>query len=161
MLWQCTKVIKILSFFLLENSITAVLGSRLQIFLCPKVTTSYHKLSKIMVKFPLGRQATCSTSQRDNCSGERAGHVSLLLDHFSWGVTLTKRWGIYGWCGSVDWAPACRPKDCWLDSQSEHILGLPARSSGGGVREATDCCIYHTSCISLSFSLLSPLSKNK
>ena len=59
-----------------------------------------------------------------------------------------------GWCGSVDWAPACKPKGYWFDSQSGHMPGLQARSPVGGMREAT------SQCLSLSFSLPSPLMKN-
>ena len=42
-----------------------------------------------------------------------------------------------GSCGSVDWALACKPKGCQLDSQSGHMPGLQARSPVGGVWEAT------------------------
>ena len=36
-----------------------------------------------------------------------------------------QEWGpIPGWCGSVDWALACRLKGCWLDSRSGHMPGL-------------------------------------
>ena len=42
-----------------------------------------------------------------------------------------------GWCGSVDWVPACEPKGHRFDSQSGHMPGLQARSPIGGVQEAT------------------------
>ena len=42
-----------------------------------------------------------------------------------------------GWCGSVDWVPACKPKGRWFDSQSGHMPGLWARSPVGGAREET------------------------
>ena len=42
-----------------------------------------------------------------------------------------------GWCGSVDRVPACEPKGRRFDSQSGHTPGLWARSSVGGVSEAT------------------------
>ena len=29
-----------------------------------------------------------------------------------------------GWCGSVDWAPACEPKSHHFDSQLGHMPGL-------------------------------------
>ena len=63
-----------------------------------------------------------------------------------------------GWCGSVDWAPACESKGCQFDSQSGHILGLPAKSCPptGGAWEATT----HW-CFSPSFSFPSLLTKNK
>ena len=61
------------------------------------------------------------------------------------------------WCGSVDWAPACKLKGHQFDSQSGHMPGLRARSPVGGLQEAT---MHHTLMfLSLSFSLLSPLSK--
>ena len=37
-----------------------------------------------------------------------------------------------GWCGSVDWAPACEPKGRQFDSQSGHMPGLLARSPVAG-----------------------------
>ena len=42
-----------------------------------------------------------------------------------------------GWCGSVDWVPACELGCCQFDSQSGHMPGLLARSLVGGMREAT------------------------
>ena len=59
-------------------------------------------------------------------------------------------------CGSVDWVPACDPKDHRFDCQSGHMPGLPARSPVEGAREATT----HW-CVSHSFSLPSLLAKNK
>ena len=59
--------------------------------------------------------------------------------------------------------------ECWpanrsqqFDSQPGHMPELQARSPVGGVGEATDQCISHTSLFfSLFFSLHSPLTKNK
>ena len=42
-----------------------------------------------------------------------------------------------GWCGSVDWVWACKPKGCQFDSQSGYMSVLQARSPVGGVQEAT------------------------
>ena len=36
-----------------------------------------------------------------------------------------------GWCGSMDWAPACKPKGHWFNSMSGHMPGLRARSPAG------------------------------
>ena len=36
-----------------------------------------------------------------------------------------------GWCGSVDWVPACKPEGHWFDSQSGHMPELQARSPLG------------------------------
>ena len=58
-----------------------------------------------------------------------------------------------GWCGSVDWAPACEPKDRWFDSQSGHRPGLQARLPVGGAWEATTHWSFSSS---LSPSPLSP-----
>ena len=58
-----------------------------------------------------------------------------------------------GWCGSVDWALACKPKGHWFNSQSGHMPGLQARSPVGGVREATT-----RGCFSPSLSPSLPLS---
>ena len=41
------------------------------------------------------------------------------------------------WCGSVDWAWACKPKGRQFNSQSGHISGLQARSLERGAWEAT------------------------
>ena len=71
--------------------------------------------------------------------------------------------GSPGWCGSVDWAPACEPKDRWLDSLSGHMPGLQARAPVGGVQEATDWCFLTHRCFSpiLSPSLTLSLKINK
>ena len=54
------------------------------------------------------------------------------------------------WCGSVDWVLACKPKGCWFNSHSGHMPGLQARSTIGGMQEATThWCV----CPSLSLSL--------
>ena len=38
---------------------------------------------------------------------------------------LNKRINLHpGWCGSVNWAPACQPKNHWFNSQSGNIPGL-------------------------------------
>ena len=42
-----------------------------------------------------------------------------------------------GWCGSVDWSPACEPSGCWFDSQSGHMPGLQTRSPVGDSWEGT------------------------
>ena len=42
-----------------------------------------------------------------------------------------------GWCGSVDWVPACKPKGRGFHSQSGHMPGLWARSPVGAPRETT------------------------
>ena len=59
-----------------------------------------------------------------------------------------------GWCGSVDWAPVCKPKGRWFDSQSGHMPGWQARSPVG--HETTT----HW-CFSSSFSHPSPLKINE
>ena len=75
---------------------------------------------------------------------------------------LIKKYFSPGWCGSVDWAPACEPKGRQFDSQSGHKPGLQARFLVGDVWEAIGRCISHTSMfLSLSFSLPSHFSKNK
>ena len=45
-----------------------------------------------------------------------------------------------GWCGSVDWVPACEPKGHWINSQSGRMPVLQARSPVGDVQEATHWC---------------------
>ena len=56
-----------------------------------------------------------------------------------------------GWCGSVDWALACKPNGRWFDSQSGHMPGLHARSPVDSVREATTHWCFSP------FSLPSPI----
>ena len=51
-------------------------------------------------------------------------------------VRKVKRSSHPGWCGSVDWALACKPKGRWFNSQSGHMPGLQARSPVGGAWEA-------------------------
>ena len=63
-----------------------------------------------------------------------------------------------GWCDSGDWAPACKPKGCWFNSQSGHMPGLQARSPIGGTCEATTLWCFSPS---LSPSLPLPLKINK
>ena len=43
-----------------------------------------------------------------------------------------------GWCGSVGWAPPNKPKVLWYDSQPGYMPGLQARSTAGGMQEATE-----------------------
>ena len=57
-----------------------------------------------------------------------------------------------GWCGSVDWVRACKPKGCLFDSQSRYLPGLWAGSPIGGVRGNRTLMF-----LSLSFSLPPPL----
>ena len=62
-----------------------------------------------------------------------------------------------GWRGSVDWALVWEPKGHWFDSQSGHMPGLQAKSSVWELMRGNHTLMF----LSLSFSLLSPLSKNK
>ena len=49
-----------------------------------------------------------------------------------------QNWSICtGWCGSVDWVQACKPKGCQFNSQAGYIPGLQARSPVRGAPEAT------------------------
>ena len=60
----------------------------------------------------------------------------------------------HGWCGSVKWVPACKPKGQWFNSQSEHMSGLWARSPVAGTWEATThWCFPPSLSPSLPFSL--------
>ena len=71
-----------------------------------------------------------------------------------------------GWCGSVDWALACKPKGHWFHSQLGHMPGWWAKCSVGGVWEVTTHWWFSPS-LSPSFSLslkinkLIKLKKNK
>ena len=61
-----------------------------------------------------------------------------------------------GWCGLVDWVPACKPKGHWFNSWSRHMPGWRARCPVGSTQETTTRWLFSPS---LSSSL--PLSKNK
>ena len=62
-------------------------------------------------------------------------------------------WLVYG---SVDWMWACESEGCWFDSQSGHMPVLLANSPVRGMwKVTTHWCFFP------SFSLPSPLSKNK
>ena len=63
-------------------------------------------------------------------------------------IQVTSKASCPGWCGSVDWEPACEPMSHQPDSQLGHMPGLWARSPVGGMPD-TDV------------PLPSPLSKNK
>ena len=45
---------------------------------------------------------------------------------------LENKMGSPGWCASVDWVPACKPKGHWFDSHSGHMPGLWVRCPVGG-----------------------------
>ena len=63
--------------------------------------------------------------------------------------------GVAQW---IEHQPAYEPKGRRFDSQSGHIPGLQARLPVGGVRKRGNHTLMF---LSLSFSLPSPLSKNK
>ena len=62
-----------------------------------------------------------------------------------------------GWCGSVDWTPACKPKGCRFNSQSRAHAWVAGQVPSRGCARGNHTLIL----LSLSFSLPSPLSKNK
>ena len=71
----------------------------------------------------------------------------ILIDHknMDWGP---------GWCGSVDWVLACKPKGYQLDSQSGHMPGFRARLPVGDMQETTTYwCFFPSLSPSLPFSL--------
>ena len=53
-----------------------------------------------------------------------------------------------GWCGSVDWAPAYKPKNRRFDSQSGYIAGLLARSPVGGHVKGNHTLMFLSSSLS-------------
>ena len=63
----------------------------------------------------------------------------VLLGYYKFGLHLhlKQSWVNSGWCGSVDWGPACEPEGRWFKSQSRHMLELWARSPVGGAWEVT------------------------
>ena len=79
------------------------------------------------------------------------GKITLVFN-----ISIKSKKNGPGWCGSVAWVPACKPRGRWIDPQSGHMPGLWARSPVGGVR-ANHTLMF----LSLSFSLPSSLFKNK
>ena len=66
------------------------------------------------------------------------GYVwNFSLDLLHWKKYVTIKTYSPGWCGSVDWVPACESKGCMFDSQSGHMPELQARSPVGDVQGAT------------------------
>ena len=75
------------------------------------------------------------------CNSELFNNRIVILNtQERWGITSQQLRAVFnpGWCGSMDWVPACEPKGCQFDSQSGHMPGLQARSPAGGAREATN-----------------------
>ena len=62
-----------------------------------------------------------------------------------------------GWCGSMDWVLACEPKGCQFNSQSEKHAWVLGQVSSRGHMQDNHTLMF----LSFSFSLPSPLSKNK
>ena len=70
---------------------------------------------------------------------------------------IKKKWYSPGWCGSVDWAPDCKAKGCWFNSQSGHMPGWQTRFPGEGHVSGNHTLMF----LSSSSFLPPPLSKNK
>ena len=81
------------------------------------------------------------------CLGWKQKHTLYFLES-----TFFKTYFVFGWCGSVDWVPACKPEGCQFDSQLGCMPAVRARSPVGAVQEAT------THCFSPSLSSSLPLS---
>ena len=62
-----------------------------------------------------------------------------------------------GWCGSVDWVPACEPKGHQFDSQSRAHAWVACQVPGWGHMRGKHTLMF----FSISFSLPSPFFKNK
>ena len=76
--------------------------------------------------------------------------------------SIKKLWYSIDQCGSVFWASSCKAKSHWFDSSQGMCLGCRFSPLTGCVEEATDRYFSLTSMfLSISFSLPSPLSKNK
>ena len=75
-------------------------------------------------------------------------------------VSLLKRVSVgTGWCGSVDWVPACKPKGHRLDFQSRAHAWIAGQVPSRGHAKVNHTLMF----LSLSFTLSPsvPLSKNK
>ena len=120
----------------------------------PKTLSSSPQASRIYLN--VKKQPTSWLSCPTRPSSERNSiwlNVSLRVWQIWTQTPLFKKMQCPGWCGSVDWAPACKPKGYWFNSWSGHMPELPARSLVGGVWEATNWCI---SCTLMLFCLFLP-----
>ena len=83
-----------------------------------------------------------------------------LVIHSAWQSLLTKSLQCSpGWCGWVDWEPACELKGHWF--HRSRIAGQAPSWWRGRGNQPTDVSLTHPKFPSLSFSLPSFLSKNK
>ena len=73
-----------------------------------------------------------------------SGHLSIKLHDLYFSP---------GWCGSVDWGPACELKGHWFNSNWPKPQ-VQARAPTGGRQEATHQCLSH---INVSLPLILPL----
>ena len=102
---------------------------------------------------PLGRARTCVMGRTEHWVGKQMTWIHLkfhnLVSDFGQ-VTLPRQprfcclmyfqnffgesnkimYISSGWCGSVDWIPACEPKGHWFDSQSGYMPGLQTKLEG-------------------------------
>ena len=88
------------------------------------------------------------------------GLDEVMVVRFTNGISAFVR---RGWCGSVEWVPACEPKGLRFDSQPGFTAGVRARSLVGDCSVGSKWWMFllHIDVSSHSFSLLSPLSTNK
>ena len=67
-----------------------------------------------------------------------------------------------GYCGSVDWVPACEPKGHWFNSQSGHMPGLwVGQVPGTGCVRGNQLMYLSHIAVSRPLFLPPPLSINK
>ena len=93
-----------------------------------------------------GRVGRCSSGQTVGLDARSEAQKSAeFLLH-----VLKNAGSSRGWCGSVDWVSACKPKGCQFNSQSGHMPRLQAMSPVGVAQV-----------VSFPLSVPPSLSKNK
>ena len=123
-------------------------------------STCAHKLQHLLCKYLLNLHRGLK-SVRDVSQFRTSKDKSVPIFSNMWpqnDLWLKRDVWYPGWCSSVDWAPACRPKGCQFDSQSGHMPGLQARSPVGGTQEATTHWFFSPS-LSPSLPLSLKISK--
>ena len=109
-----------------------------------------------------GREAGALVSTGDSLRALR-GHVKQGFSNSNpWTCCIKITWGSPDWCGSVGWAHPIKWKVMGLIPGQGTRLGCGFYSQSGQVQEANNWCFsLMWVFFSLSFSLPSPLPKNK
>ena len=91
-----------------------------------------------ITKYGCSARYTVSAKQASHIYSSVGGRADILGITLSIWTKFASNWkggngvlqnidNVPGWCGSVDWVPACEPNVRQFDSQSGHMPGLRAR----------------------------------